>query len=179
VSGALPIATARLVLRRPTDADIDAIFERYASDTEVTRYLGWPTHRSRGDTEAFLAFSDAQWQRDGTGPLLAFARDSGRLLGSTGLALEGPGHATTGYLLARDAWGCGYATEMLAAMVALAASRGCRSLETFCHPDHRASQRVLEKGGFTRNGETARGGAFPNLDGDPGRAWVYTRALAG
>lgn len=171
------LATPRLALSRPDAADVDAIFARYASDAEVTRYLGWPRHRSRIDTEAFLAFSDAQWEADGFGPLLAFARDSGRLLGSTGLAPDGPGRATTGYLLARDAWGHGYATEMLAAMVALAAAGGFVTLETLCHPANRASQRVLEKGGFAHVGETARGGAFPNLADDPGRALVYARPV--
>jgi RimJ/RimL family protein N-acetyltransferase len=35
------------LLRRPTLADAGAIFYRYASDPVVTRYLSWPTHRSR------------------------------------------------------------------------------------------------------------------------------------
>ena len=34
--------TSRLVLRKPTLADAEAVFIRYASDPEVTRYLGWP-----------------------------------------------------------------------------------------------------------------------------------------
>jgi len=39
------IETARLVLRRPTAADAEAIFNRYAGDSDVTRYLAWPRHR--------------------------------------------------------------------------------------------------------------------------------------
>ena len=37
-----PVETERLVLRRPTAADAPAIFARYASDPEVTRYMAWP-----------------------------------------------------------------------------------------------------------------------------------------
>nr|MBA2355602.1 N-acetyltransferase [Acidobacteriota bacterium] len=40
------IETARLVLRRPVAKDAPAIFERYASDPEVTRFLSWPRHQS-------------------------------------------------------------------------------------------------------------------------------------
>ena len=36
------LVTERLVLRRPVGDDVSAIFERYASDPEVTRYLAWP-----------------------------------------------------------------------------------------------------------------------------------------
>ena len=52
------IETARLILRRPRAADAPAIFSRYASDVEVTKYLAWRRHRQLSDTAAFLAFSD-------------------------------------------------------------------------------------------------------------------------
>jgi ribosomal-protein-alanine N-acetyltransferase len=47
------IETSRLVLRRPLLRDASVIFERYASDAEVTRFVGWPRHRAVGDTLAF------------------------------------------------------------------------------------------------------------------------------
>ena len=53
------LVTERLVLRRPVEDDVSAIFERYASDPEVTRYLAWPRHVSLDDTRIFIAFSDA------------------------------------------------------------------------------------------------------------------------
>jgi hypothetical protein len=42
------------------------MFSRYASDHEVTRFLGWPRHRSLDETRAFLQFSDAEWQSPAT-----------------------------------------------------------------------------------------------------------------
>jgi RimJ/RimL family protein N-acetyltransferase len=53
------IETERLVLRRPRVSDEPAIFSRYASDLEVTRYMSVPTHRSPADTHAFIEFCDA------------------------------------------------------------------------------------------------------------------------
>jgi len=156
------LETARLVLRRPAAADAAAIFERYASDPEVTRYLGWPRHRTIEDTRGFLRFSDTEWERWPVGPYIIESRD-GRLLGGTGLGFESPDPATTGYVLARDAWGQGYASEALAAMVGLARQFGVRRLFALCHPEHRASWRVLQKGGFVRDATLPRHTEFPNL----------------
>ena len=136
------------MLRRPTLGDAEAIFARYSSDTEVTRYLGWPRHRSIEQTKGFLTFSEAEWDRWPAGPYLIESRDKEKLLGSTGLAFETPTVAATGYVLARDAWGHGYATEALAAIVVIARDLGVLRLCALCHPDHPASIRVLEKCGF-------------------------------
>lgn len=156
------ITTARLVLRRPRAGDAAAIFARYAAHAEVTRYLAWATHRSIADTEAFLAFSDAEWARAPAGPYL-ICLASGALIGSTGLGFETPERASTGYVLARDAWGSGYATEALRAIVALALPLGLQRLEAHCHVDHAASHRVLEKCGFAREKRIAQHTEFPNL----------------
>ena len=85
------VETPRLVLATPVASDADLIFQRYASDHDVTKYLGWPTHRTVADTQGFLAFSAMQWEREGTGPYLIWDRADGRLLGSTGLGVEADG----------------------------------------------------------------------------------------
>lgn len=153
------------------------MFERYASDPEVTRYLGWSRHTSVEDTVAFVAFSQSEWTRALAGPLLVFARDSGVLLGSCGLLIETPHRAQTGYAFARDAWGHGYATEALGAMVALAAELKITRLYALCHTEHRASWRVLEKCGFTREGVLQRHSVFPNLSPKPQDVFSYGRTL--
>jgi ribosomal-protein-alanine N-acetyltransferase len=157
------IETARLVLTTPVMSDAAAIFERYASDAEVTRFVGWPRHRSVVDTEQFLEFSASEWRRWPAGPYLVSSRADGRLLGSTGLAFEAPGHALTGYVLSRDAWGFGYATEALRAMIDVARGIGVVRLSALCHPQHHPSSHVLEKCGFTRDTSQARQAEFPNL----------------
>lgn len=158
------IRTSRLLLRRPVRRDLDGIFARYASDPEVTRYLSWPRHRSLADTEVFLRFSDSEWQQYRCGPYLAFSLASGELLGATGLTLLQADVAETGYVLARDAWGRGYATECLRSMVDLARRLGVRSLRAQCHAAHHASVHVLEKAGFVLERRIAAAQTFPNLD---------------
>src|SRR6186713_2593367 len=157
------IDTARLTLVSPSPGDAEDIFQRYASDPEVTRLLGWPRHRSIADTQAFLTFSGEEWEQWPAGPYLIRSRADGHLLGSTGLGFETPEHAMTGYVLAKDAWGRGYATEALAAMVGLARSIGVGHLYALCHPENRASAHVLEKCGFVRDASSEQQTEFPNV----------------
>lgn len=172
------VETPRLVLSAPVAADAEAVFRRYASDADVTRYLGWPTHRTVADTQGFLAFSAVQWEREGAGPYLIWARADGQLLGSTGLGLEPGGQAITGYVLATDAWGKGYATEALTAVVEVATDISVRRLYGLCHPQHRASWRVLEKCGFERDRSWNRQVEFPNIAaGIPQDVLCYRRGL--
>jgi ribosomal-protein-alanine N-acetyltransferase len=160
------IATERLLLRRPKQSDAQTVFHRYASDREVTRYLSWPTHRSMADTLAFLAMSDEEWRRWPAGPYLVLTRDNGKgvsLVGSTGLFYKSPTRAVTGYVFATDAWGLGYATEALQAMVKVAEQTGVERVEAICHAEHTPSAHVLEKCGFTREEVRREHFVFPNL----------------
>lgn len=170
------IETKRLLLRRPTRDDVPDIFSRYASDPEVTAYLSWPRHTSVDDSLEFLEFSDNEWLRRGCGPYLICSRPAGTLLGSTGLSLDSDDVAQTGYVLARDAWGRGYATESLRAMIDLARSLALRRLYAVCHADHHASAHVLEKCGFTSEGRLPRAVVFPNLG--PEKQDVLSYAIA-
>ena len=160
------IETERLLLRRPRPTDAQVIFQRYASDREVTRYLSWPTHRSVVDTLAFLSMSDDEWRRWPAGPYLVLSRQNGKpaeLVGGTGLLYKSPTRAETGYVFAKDAWGKGYATESLQAMVDVARQTGVERLEAICHAEHTPSAHVLEKCGFTREEVHREHFVFPNL----------------
>lgn len=162
MKGPSTIETERLLLRKPTINDAEAIFERYSSDPIVTRYMSWPTHRTVADTCAFLAWSEADWELWPAGSYLVFSRE-GILLGGTGLTFKTLVFAATGYVLAQDAWGRGYATEALQAMVELARTLGVRRLEAVCHVEHRASARVMEKCGLVCEGVQQEHTEFPNL----------------
>lgn len=156
------IETARLVLRRPSLEDAEAIFARYMSDAEVVRYLGRLRHTSVEDSRQFLPISDSDWERGPAGPFLIEARDGGRLLGGVRLRFPEPDVALAGYALARDAWGRGYATEAMLAMVDVVRALGLRELRASCHPDNAASIHVLEKCGMIQRGAVRE--LFPNID---------------
>lgn len=172
-----PLQTARLTMRRPVEEDVRSVYEEYASDAEVTKYLAWPRHTSIDDTRSFIRFSDDEWAKWPVGPLLIFSREDGALVGGTGLGFEAPDRAITGYVLVRSQWGKGYATEALGAMVDVARAIGVRRLSATCHVDHQASAHVLDKCGFTREAVLRRHTVFPNLATDPADVFLYTQIL--
>ena len=59
--------------------------------------------------------------------------------------------------------GQGYATEALEAMVDVARRINVGRIYALCHPEHRASWRVLEKCGFSRDRSWSKQAEFPNL----------------
>ncbi len=154
--------TERLLLRQPRGDDAPRIFSEYAGDPAVGKFLAWPIHRSLGDTNEFLAFSDSEWATRPGGPYLIFTRDGSTLLGSTGLAFESGERASTGYVIAKRHWGNGIATEALGAITEIAARIRLAGLYALCHPDNIASQKVLEKNGFRLTRTVEKGCPFPN-----------------
>ena len=44
--GTQRLETQRLILRKFVSEDADAMYKNWASDSEVTKYLTWPTHSS-------------------------------------------------------------------------------------------------------------------------------------
>lgn len=157
------VRTARLLLKKPRPEDAERVFQRYSGDESVGKYLAWPIHKTIEDTRAFIRFSESEWERWPAGPYLLWSLFDRKLIGSTGLAFETPQHASTGYVIARDCWGAGYATESVEAIQRVAEELGVRKLSACCHPDHVGSRRVLEKCGFALEGSLPRYCEFPNL----------------
>ncbi|HLH03646.1 MAG TPA: GNAT family N-acetyltransferase [Bryobacteraceae bacterium] len=154
--------TPRLILRKPCMEDADDIFYGWASDAEVTRWVAFRRHGSVEDTRAFLERCEAERIAWPFGAILIESRADGRLLGSTGLDRETAEQASTGYVLARHAWGFGYATEALTGVIELAQMAGVRRLWALCHPANHRSIRVLEKCGFRNETLLERHNVFPN-----------------
>jgi ribosomal-protein-alanine N-acetyltransferase len=177
LTAAACIATGRLTLRRPVLEDAEAMF-RYASDPAVTRYMSWPMHRDVEQTRRYLEAALQEWQTQGAGAYV-IERD-GTVIGSTGLNCTGELEAATGYVLAQSAWGQGYATEACRAMIELGRSLGLARIKAYCHVDHAASARVLEKSGMVFEGILRRGIVFHNLSGEPedvlSYAWTSVRS---
>jgi ribosomal-protein-alanine N-acetyltransferase len=172
------IETPRLVLRRPRAGDAADVFQGWASDEVATRFMSWPRHQAHDDSRAFLEYSDGEWDRWPAGPYLIELRSSGDSIGSCGFTFRDPGLAEVGYILARHAWGRGYATESLSAQVDAALSLGPITLEAWVHPDNRASSRVLEKCSFERDESSCATASYPNLaDGDRVIAARWVRIL--
>jgi RimJ/RimL family protein N-acetyltransferase len=169
------IESERLVLRRPTERDAPAVFDAYARDPAVSRYLTWTPHRGIEGTRGYLRQCDVGWQRGTLLTWLITMRDD-RVIGAFDMKFEGH-RAEIGYALARAAWGQGYATE-----AARAVMRWARTLPELnrvwavCDVDNPASARVLEKIGMTREARL-RAWAFLPAFGRARDVWCYASIL--
>jgi ribosomal-protein-alanine N-acetyltransferase len=135
----------RVVLRPFSLADEEAV-HAFASDPEVTRWTDWGPN-DRAATRAFL--------KQTTDDVLVAITVDGAVVGSGGISVDSAEHARAsfGYALAREAWGCGYATEAAALLRDHAFDAlGVHRLEATCRPDNTASARVLEKTGLVLEG---------------------------
>jgi RimJ/RimL family protein N-acetyltransferase len=142
------IATERLVLRRATRADIDALIEEI-SDFSVAKMLARvPYPYRRGDADAFLSAAQDPGDRDLP---LTIALD-GRLIG--GIGLSGiRAEREFGYWLGRAHWGNGYATEAGHSFLAHVFSTfGLDVVRSGAFFDNPASLHVQAKLGFERIG---------------------------
>jgi [ribosomal protein S5]-alanine N-acetyltransferase len=169
------IRTERLVLRAPRHSDASAIFEAYAQDPEVTRYLTWRPNQSLMETQQFI---DGCIEASKTGSqfhwVITLAEDD-QPIGMLDARLEGP-RASIGYVLARSAWGQGYMTEAAQAVVRqLLELPSIYRVWAFCDVDNTASARVLEKAGLQREGTLRRFIVHPNVSPEPRDAHVYAR----
>src|SRR5947209_3691314 len=108
--------TERLLIRPPRKSDARAIFDAYASDPEVTKYLTWLAHQSVSETRLFL---DGCLNRrsEGSGLTWVITLEAGRqLIGIIGAHKSGH-KMEIGYALGRPFWGRGYMSEVVPTIV--------------------------------------------------------------
>ena len=145
----MELRTERLVLRE-FRLDDEVAVHQYGSDEEVTRYLTWGPN-SPADTAAYLKKVLREAAREPrTSFTLAVATLDDELIGVANLATtDTQSTAELGYVLARDQWGHGYATEVARRLIVFGFNElGLRRITATCHPDNFASARVLEKAGM-------------------------------
>jgi len=169
-------ATARLVLRPIAPEDAGPIFDAYAQDPEVTRFLVWRPHGSRADTEAYIARCMSA-PPDSSRTYVLTTPEDGAVRGAFDLRREAPHRLGFGYVLARRWWGRGLMAEVLAEVAGWAlAQPAVFRIGAVCDVENAASARVMEKAGLAREGLLRRWLVAPNLGDEPRDFFSYARA---
>ena len=165
--------TARLRLRRPQLQDAKVIFDRYAQDPAVTRYLMWLPHPSIETTEKFITHCTEAWANGTAFPYVITRKSDGRLLGMIELRPDQHG-ASVGYVLAKDHWRQGVMTEAARTVVSYAlAQPAIFRVQAFCDVENIASARTLEKIGMRREGTLRRYIIHPAVSDEPRDCYLY------
>jgi len=151
----LPIETPRLVLRDLVDGDGPSV-HAYASDAATVRLLDWGPNTAE-DTTRFLSMARASSK---AAPRTAYhlaivLSATQRLIGGCRIEVRSDAsrNGDIGYVLARDVWGQGFATEAGHALVAFGfQSLALHRIWATCDVENRASARILEKIGMQQEG---------------------------
>jgi ribosomal-protein-alanine N-acetyltransferase len=142
------LETERLILRRFTEADVDAVFA-LRRDAEMMRFIRAP--QKRQESVNWLRLVSSLWETERIGFCAVIEKQSGALVGWCGLwRLKETGETEIGYAIAQKFWGAGLATEAAGAFL----DYGFETLKldkiaAVAAPENTGSRRVMEKLGMT------------------------------
>jgi ribosomal-protein-alanine N-acetyltransferase len=154
--GTVTLDTDRLVLRRFTEEDAEAMFRNWASDEQVTKYLTWPTHQSVDTSRRVLRHWIGQYQN------MDFYQWAIVLKGQNDEPIGGISVVDkddrvklmhVGYCLGRKWWNQGIMTEAFSAVITfLFEEVKANRIEARFDPNNLGSGRVMEKCGLRYEG---------------------------
>ena len=142
------LKTERLTLRPQQQGDAPALF-MILNDTEAMCFWSSPPITRLAVVEELVSEQQAAMAKG----LCQYwtVLEGSDAIGSVDLSLIRDGSAEVGFLLRRDRWGSGLASEAVAAVVVLALGPlGLTRLASAIQIENRAASRVLEKTGFAQ-----------------------------
>ncbi|WNZ43605.1 GNAT family N-acetyltransferase [Leptolyngbya boryana CZ1] len=167
------LETKRLCLRQPIPEDAGSIFEHYAQDPEVTKYLSWQPHKSVKETDEFIERCISVWANHSAFPYVLICKKNAQLIGMIEIRIN-QHKADVGYVLARSEWGKGYVPEAMQALTNWALDQDeIYRVWAFCDVENPASARVMEKVGMQREGILKRWFVHPNISKEPRDCYCY------
>ncbi len=156
------LGTERLRLRRLEMHDLDALFALYR-DEELRRYFPEGVLSYDETREELEWFLEGHPRRSELGLRATVLKDNGAFIGRCGLlpwTIDGRDEVEVAYLIAKEHWGKGLATEAVVGIIAYAFNTlGLTRLICLIDEESVASIRVAEKAGmrFERDGKDEKG----------------------
>lgn len=145
------IETPRLIIRSRTLADADDIqAAKEAVWPELQTWMSWAYDSEFGKDALLRTIHASIAKNDPAEFLIGRCKPLGAFAVSTGINLN-DGHYETGYWVAKDFLGKGYATEAANAVIRYAFNvMGIGEMHITYYEDNDKSRRVIEKLGFTK-----------------------------
>lgn len=155
-AGTKNLETDRLLLRRFTLEDADAMYNNWASDSEVTKFLMWPCHKSVETSYTVLTDWTSQYSKDDYYQWAITLKENGdEPIGS--IAVVHKDDATEmvhiGYCIGKRWWRQGITSEALAALIKFFFEEvGVNRIESRHDPRNPNSGKVMMKCGLKYEG---------------------------
>ena len=149
------LETQSLLLRRITLDDVDDIFE-FSSDIEVAHHMTWEANRNKEETlNNFVNVVIEGYKRGQSADWAIVHKGSNKVIGTCAFVDWSNQHskAEVGYVLNKNYWGYGFATEALSELIKFGFE--CISLnriEGGCDIDNIGSENVMLKVGMKFEG---------------------------
>ena len=117
--GTKRIETPRLILRKLDTDDASAMFQNWASDPEVTKFLTWPTHASMEISWALIALWMKDYDKKDYYQWGIELKELGEVIGTISVVSKRDEirMAHVGYCIGRAWWHQGIMTEALGAVI--------------------------------------------------------------
>lgn len=143
------IESERLILRNLDLEDAPCMYEAWASDEEVTKFLTWKPHKSVEDTRKVLEGWVKEYENQGTYRFGLVEKESGELIGMIDVIGYHHENPVLGAALARSHWNRGYITEALKTFTSFLFQEGFTTIVAEAVRENYGSNRAIEKAGFT------------------------------
>jgi len=148
------LTTARLVLRDLRSSDAAGVLAM-RSDPEVMRHVNRPLAQSVDEAAALIDLINSRVAAGESVQWAMTLRDNGRFVGIIGYwrFMKENHAAELGYMLGRDLWGMGYASEAIAAVLDFGFQvMDLHKVQAITRPENLPSIRALTKNGFVQEG---------------------------
>lgn len=159
-TGTKTIDTPRLILRRFTMDDAQPMFDNWASDSEVTKFLTWPPHKDTDVTRAVLSDWIANYDRSDWYQWAIVLKENGtEPIGSISVIRydDAAEKIHIGYCLGRRWWHRGIMSEALGALIDFLFDEvGAQRIESMHDVNNPNSGGVMKKCGMVYEGTFRR-----------------------
>jgi RimJ/RimL family protein N-acetyltransferase len=146
-----PVVVTTHLYLCPWETGFTSRLHSILGEKDILRYFPRTSPPSLETVEKYIAHHLEHWQIYGYGHWAVISRPGEEVIGWCGLEyLPETEETEVAYLLSREYWGRGYATEAADAAILFGfTSTPLTEIIGLAHPDNIASRRVLEKCGLT------------------------------
>ena len=169
--GTKEIHTNRLLLRKYRISDAKEMFENYASDERVTKYMPWKAYNKVSDVSSFLESAIREYEKAST---YHWAIEyEGKMIGGISATVNDMrNNCEVGYCIGYDFWNKGITSEALAAIITFLFDEvGMHRIMAKHDIENPASGEVMKKCGMTYEGRFTE--YYLRHDGTYSDALVY------
>lgn len=153
--GTQTIETPRIILRRFKIEDAEQMFNNWASDPDVTKYLSWSAHKNVSETKEIIGSWVGEYENKNCYNWCITFKETGEAIGgiSTVKMFENEECCEIGYVLSKKFWNKGIMTEALQAVLGyLFENVGFHRVQLRHDVNNIASGKVMLKNGLQREG---------------------------